>query len=200
MSTALWAPAAELEASSEDSRDRALVEQCLAGDQTAWGRLLDKYKRLIYSIPIKYGLAPEDAADLFQAVALELFEELPKLRDPGALPAWLIQVAAHQCFHWKRSQQKLAEDDLGEFDADLPESLIVPPALVEEVEREQRVREAVARLPQRCQTMIEMLFYEQPPRPYQEVAQALGLAPGSIGFVRSRCLKRLQVILDELDI
>jgi hypothetical protein len=43
-----------------------------------------------------------------------------------------------------------------------------------------------------------MLFFEQPPRPYNEVAQALGLATGSIGFIRGRCLGRLQKILAEL--
>jgi RNA polymerase sigma factor (sigma-70 family) len=190
----------EQETPSDNASDRRLVEQCLAGDQEAWCVLLDKYKNLIYSIPIKYGAAPEDAADLFQAVALELFEELPNLREPGALPAWLIRVAAHQCFRWKRGQQKRSENGLSWLDDDLPESLIVPPALVEEVEREQRVREAIARLPQRCREMIRMLFYEQPPRSYQEVAEALGVAPGSIGFIRNRCLRRLQDILEELDI
>jgi hypothetical protein len=43
-----------------------------------------------------------------------------------------------------------------------------------------------------------MLFFEQPPVPYNEVAQKLGLATGSIGFIRGRCLSRLQKILGEL--
>ena len=200
MSAELLIAPEEREMSQGNTVDRRLVEQCRAGDQQAWHTLLEKYKNLIYSILAKYGAASEDAADLFQAIALELFEELPKLRDPGALPAWLIRVTAHQCFRWKRTKQKLAEDDLSQLDDDLPESLIVPPALVEEVEREQRIREAIARLPERCREMIRMLFYEQPPRPYQEVAAALGLATSSIGFVRGRCLKRLQEILEELDI
>jgi len=191
---------AKRKTASDNTGDRRLVEQCLAGDQEAWCILLEKYKNLIYSIPIKYGATPEDAADLFQAVAVELFEELPNLREPGALPAWLIRVAARQCFHWKRGQQKRSENGLSCLDDDLPESLIVPPAMVEEVEREQRVREAIARLPERCREMIRMLFYEQPPRSYQEVAEALGLATGSVGFIRSSCLKRLQEILEELDI
>ena len=200
MSAEVLVAPAERSTSLDNTSDKRLVELCLAGDQDAWSMLLDKYKNLIYSIPIKYGVAPEDAADLFQAVALEWFEELPNLREPGALPAWLIRITAHQCFHWKRTKQRLAEDELSQLDRDLPESLIVPPALIEEVEREQRVREAVARLPERCRVMIRMLFYEQPPRPYHEVAEALSLATGSVGFIRGRCLKRLQEILEELDV
>jgi len=37
-----------------------------------------------------------------------------------------------------------------------------------------------------------MLFFEEPARPYQQVARTLGIAPGSIGFIRQRCLERLR--------
>ena len=40
--------------------------------------------------------------------------------------------------------------------------------------------------------MITLLFFEHPPQPYNEVAEKLGLARGSIGFIRGRCLKRLK--------
>ena len=63
------------------------------------------------------------------------------------------------------------------------------------LEREQVVRESIGQLPQRCRKMIELLFFEQPPLPYAEVAERLGLARGSIGFIRGRCLKRLKRIL-----
>jgi RNA polymerase sigma factor (sigma-70 family) len=176
--------------------DRRLVSDCLRGDDQAWARLLDKYKNLIYSIPIKYGASREDAADMFQAVCLELFTELPRLRNTDNLRAWLMTVTAHQAFHWKRKQQRQAGREVeGLAEDSLPP---LPPALAWEVEREQMVREAVDRLPPRCREMIRMLFFEQPARPYAEVAARLGLATGSIGFTRSRCLKRLQRILEEL--
>ena len=46
--------------------DAALVKQCLEGKEEAWAQLIDKYKALIYSIPVKYGLPPQEAADVFQ--------------------------------------------------------------------------------------------------------------------------------------
>jgi len=42
---------------------------------------------------------------------------------------------------------------------------------------------------------VRLLFYEQPPIPYDEVARRLGLATGSIGFIRGRCLKKLRANL-----
>jgi RNA polymerase sigma factor (sigma-70 family) len=171
--------------------DARLIRACLSGHEDAWSTLIAKYKNLIYSIPLKYGATPQDAADIFQAVCLELFSELPRLRKPDSLRSWLITVAAHQSFHWSRKVRRRAEDELTDLEA---EKLGVdPPAdLIAQVEREQQLREAVAALPARCQEMIRLLFYQQPPLSYREVAARLGLATGSIGFVRGRCLKRLE--------
>ena len=65
---------------NQDTSDARLVRGCLAGDHGAWHRLIDKYKNLIYSIPIKRGLSPEAAADIFQSVCVALYSELERLR------------------------------------------------------------------------------------------------------------------------
>lgn len=175
--------------------DRELVGACLEGNEQAWATLIDKYRRLIFSIPVKYGLPREDAADIFQAVCLDLVAELPHLREPQALPKWLIQTAAHKCFKCKRQQQRYVTggDDGASQEAVAPTA----EALVREVEQEQALRDAITALSPRCRLMIEMLFFQSPARPYQEVAARLGLATGSIGFIRGRCLERLRAALEK---
>jgi RNA polymerase sigma factor (sigma-70 family) len=180
------------------SGDACLVEGCLRGDERAWAALIDRYERLVYSIPIKYGASPEDAADIFQAVCLELFHDLPRLRNRDNLRPWLMTVAAHQSFHWKRRQRREREGRREARAGEGREEPTLPPALAAEVEHEQAVREAVGRLSARCRQMVQLLFFEQPPRAYAEVARRLGLATGSIGFIRARCLKHLQRALEEL--
>ena len=176
--------------------DDRLIRACLDGNQQAWSALIAKYKNLIYSIPVKYGASPEDAADVFQAVCLDLFNDLPRLRNAAGLRRWIITVAAHQSFHWKKKVQRRAEDDLeGVHESELPAD--VPPDFMEEIEREQMLREAVAQLPARCQEIIKLLFYEQEPVPYDDLARRLGLARGSIGFIRGRCLKHLERLLGD---
>ncbi len=188
----------EANPSTSDPGDAQIIEQCLSGDERAWGALLDKYQGLIRSIPLRYGATPDDAADIAQTVSLDLFSDLPKLREPAALRAWLIQVTAHQSLRWKQARQRLAEDDLSQIESNLPDSLIVPPTLLEEAEEGQRLQEAIARLPDRLSRLIRMLFYDQPAPSYKEIAETLGLARGSIPFLRARCLRRLQHILQEM--
>lgn len=177
--------------------DATLVKRCLAGDEEAWSQLVDKYKALIYSIPIKYGLPPQDAADIFQATCMELLTRLPDLREPRALPKWLIQVAHHMCYHWKRQQQRLVSRD-GESDLPEPETPAVAETLIRQTQEEQILREVVASLTPRCRRLVEMLFFESPSRPYSEVANELNLAVGSIGLTRQKCIETLRKRLDEM--
>jgi RNA polymerase sigma factor (sigma-70 family) len=182
--------------------DTRLIRQCLAGDEDAWAALINRYKRLIYSIPIKYGASPDDAADILQTVCIELFSELSNLRKAESLKSWLISVTAHQAFHWKKRRRPGQVDLDGmepdEAHAQVRATELLPPELIAEVEQEEMVREAVRKLPPRCAEMVRLLFYEHPPLPYAEVARRLGLATGSIGFIRGRCLKRLEKNLMEL--
>jgi RNA polymerase sigma factor (sigma-70 family) len=183
-------------AEREEWDDGRLIQACRGGDQEAWSVLIHRYRRLIYSIPARYGAQPADASDIFQAVCLELYAELPRLRKVESLRSWLISVTAHQAFHWKQRALKRATREASDIEPDTSRAdEPVPPAILEAAEREQILRDAIRSLPPRCREMIRLLFYEDPPLPYAEVARRLGLATGSIGFIRGRCLKKLERLL-----
>jgi RNA polymerase sigma factor (sigma-70 family) len=175
--------------------DARLIKGCLLGNESAWSELVSKYKNLIFSIPIKYGLSRDDAADIFQAVCLDLLNDLSKIRDHNALAAWIIRVTYNKCFHRKKDSDRYVPDELPEMASpaeDVPESMLL------EVQREQLLRNAMRQLSSRCQQLIQMLFFEFPARPYQEVAKSLNLATGSIGFIRGRCLQKMRQLLEKL--
>ena len=176
--------------------DTRLVRECLNGSEAAWSALIDKYKNLIFSIPIKYGFSPDDATDVFQAVCLELLSELPKLRKPKALPKWIMQVTAHKCFHHKRQLQRTEARDADDESVE-PSTPARAEGILRQAEEEQALRQAMSDLPPRCRELIRMLFFEEPARPYQQLAAELGLSTGSIGFIRQRCLERLRKRLTE---
>jgi hypothetical protein len=68
-------PESSKEERSKAWPDRRLVAECLEGNEEAWSALVDKYKNLIFSIPVKYGFSPDDASDIFQAVCVELMSQ-----------------------------------------------------------------------------------------------------------------------------
>jgi RNA polymerase sigma factor (sigma-70 family) len=179
--------------------DSRLVRECLRGSEDAWAALLDKYKNLIFSIPIKQGMARDDAAEIFQRVCLLLLAELKHLRQPAALPMWLIRVTTHECLRWRRQEQPYAAQEPGDAVLALArDEAAVPDEMLARIREEQMLREAVIALSPRCRQLVEMLFFENPARPYQEVARNLGLATGSIAFIRGRCLTRLRRQLEKM--
>ncbi len=192
------APKMQREGKASWSDDR-LVAACRKGDQQAWEALVDKYKNLIFSIPFKLGLY-DDAADIFQAVCLDLLTDLPRLREPRALPKWLMQTCYHKCLQFRRKAEKhapLAEEDVETTPEGASQS-ILPDEMLVQLEEEQMVRNVIAELSPRCERMVRMLFFETPPRPYEEIAKELGIATGSIGFIRGRCLGKLKQQLENM--
>jgi RNA polymerase sigma factor (sigma-70 family) len=176
--------------------DQILVQECLRGNESAWSALIDKYKNLIFSIPIKRGLSRDNAADIFQSVCLLLLSELPHLREPRALTAWIIQTTFHKCVRYSKEIQRYVELDSQQEPAtsisgEMPDELLI------ELEREQMVREAVAVLSSECKRLIDALFYHAPPASYDSVATALDMPKGSIGPIRMRCLDRVRRLLKQ---
>lgn len=178
--------------------DAKLIQKCLRGNEQSWSSLIDRYKNLIFSVSLRTGVPRDDAEDIFQAVCLDLLFELSKLRHPEALPRWLIQVTYHKCLRLKADRDRYRvgafepEDALSARDAGA-----APDQLLYESERSQRIRQVLLQLDARCRQLIEELFFRIPARPYNEVAHELGLAAGSIGPVRERCLERIRKLLDK---
>jgi RNA polymerase sigma factor (sigma-70 family) len=180
-----------------------MIGRCLKGDQEAWSALIDKYKNLIYSIPIKLGMY-QDAGDIFQSVCVDLLSELPRLREHRALPKWLMQTCYHKCLHHQRAADRTVElapegaggeesspARRGASEEELPEHLLV------QLEQEQILRDSISALPEKCERMVRLLFFEIPPRPYETIAKELGMATGSIGAIRGRCLAHLKKHLEK---
>jgi len=177
--------------------DERLVSECLKGDQEAWSALIDKYKNLIYSIPVKLRMY-DDAPDIFQAVCLDLLSSLDQLREPRALPKWLMQTCYHKCLQYRRKAEKQPLTNEAGEELQIVSDQPLPEDMLTELEKEQTVRDAISQLNPRCEQMVRMLFFENPPRPYEDVARELGVATGSIGFIRGRCLHRLKKQLEKM--
>jgi hypothetical protein len=65
--------------------DERLVRECLKGNEEAWFGLIDKYKNLIYSIPVKHRIPPDAGGEILQQVCFELVTALPHLRESKSL-------------------------------------------------------------------------------------------------------------------
>jgi RNA polymerase sigma factor (sigma-70 family) len=152
---------------------------------------------LIFSIPVRLGYSVDDASEIFQEVCLKLLSELSRLREPRTLPAWLVKVTSHECLRWKQKLARKGFRQSGTYDESTLQAPEMPESMLLDLEQEIMLQNAIAELDVRCRRLIEMLFFVTPTVPYEEVATSLGIATGSVGFIRMRCLARLRRQLED---
>jgi RNA polymerase sigma factor (sigma-70 family) len=183
---------------SDQGRDAfdpaASVQRAAAGDHSAWESLVDQYARLVWAMTRDFRLMESDAADVFQATWLRLFEHIDRLERPARVGSWLAATARNECLRSLAARKRivLVEDDVTLHD-DVPYEPEIDEKLLAE-ERAQVVRDALSALPSRWRQLVEMLMAD-PPSSYAEISDQLGLPMGSIGPTRRRCLARLRVLL-----
>jgi len=185
-----------------ETSDQQLLLACRRGDETAWETLVNRYQRLIYTIPRRAGLDEDQAADIFQDVFATLFEKLDEIEQPERLHAWLVTTARRKT--WRvivgaRNSRRRSESD-GDNEDELitiPDNAPLPDEVLLRLEEQHVVRQAVASLDERCQKLITLLFYSSEPSSYVEIAGRLGTSEGSIGPTRARCLEKLLRLLNK---
>ncbi len=174
--------------------DSELLRRCSSNDEEAWRLLVSRYQNLVWSVALDVGLENEDAADVFQEVWLELHRSIPRIRNPAALPRWLMVATRRLSYKVAARRRRM----LPELSLDLIDEAALPDEELERVESRRRIEEALEALGGRCEDLIRLLFLV-PDRPsYDEVSERLGMAVGSIGPIRSRCLGRLRSILEDV--
>jgi len=171
-----------------------LVRRAREGDRQAWEGLVDQFARLIWSITVDFKLTDGDAADVSQTTWLRLLQHIDRIEYPDRVGSWLAATARNECLRSLAARKRVV---LGHDDAELENAVALGPDIDEGLladERAQVVRDALSRLPRRWQRLLEMLMAD-PPVPYAEISDELGLPIGSIGPTRGRCLARLRVLM-----
>lgn len=179
--------------------DPALIERCLKSDEGAWRDLVEKYKRLVYSIPRGYRLPDSTCDDIFQSVFSLLYQNLGSLRDTRTLAKWLMTTTQRECWRTTRSNTRAASHLANLPAAEAPST---EPAAddLERWERRVAVQQALTRLGGPCERLLRALFTTADSTNYADVAASLGIPTGSIGPTRARCLAKLASLLsDSLD-
>lgn len=169
-----------------------LVAAAARGEQQAWNALIDRYLPLVRSVLRAYRLTERDAEDVSQTVWLRLVEHLDSLREPRALPKWLMTTTKHEALRLIRANGKeLPVDPLEDPTIEGADHVDVAADLIR-AERHQALRDGLAELAPTDRELLVLLVAD-PPLSYAEISAMLGMPIGSIGPTRGRCLQRLRV-------
>jgi RNA polymerase sigma factor (sigma-70 family) len=168
-----------------------LITAAAGGDEDAWGEIVERYAPLVMSVLARHRLFGADAQDVSQIVWMRLVEHLGDLREPRALPMWLITTTRNECLRLLKSQSRAQPFDPLTQDAALEvDDADVADRLLKE-EQAQALLEAAAELSERDRALLALLTRD-PPLPYAEIARRMSMPVGAIGPTRSRILRKLR--------
>ncbi len=182
-----------------EQSDAELVLACRRGDEAAWNKLVDRYQRLIITIPRRAGLSEEQAADVFQEVFLTLFEKLDEIEQPERIRSWIVTTAKFKTWGVIRSGKGFytpeTEEEMELEMARLADAAPLADELLIELEQQHQIRTALKEMEERCRKILSMIYLQDSAASYAEVATAIGVGETSISPMRSRCLQKLAKIL-----
>jgi RNA polymerase sigma-70 factor (ECF subfamily) len=169
--------------------DVLLVDQAIAGDETAFCLLVKKYHKPIYARILSVVHNPDDAEELTNDVFVESYQCISSLKQPSSFYAWLCRIAFHNCQDWLRQSAKtrctVSLDDIH----DNIDINYQPDSIEDEIiyqERLERTLEAIESLPKIDKSLMQDFYLDNVP--YKTLQQRYGLSKASVNvrLIRSR--------------
>jgi RNA polymerase sigma factor (sigma-70 family) len=177
--------------------DAELIQACRQGERSAWQKLIEKYERLVFSIPLNYGLNHADAADIVQLTFTILLQSIDNLQPDSHLAGWLATVTRRHTWRWiERHRREFATEEIEPTANPVVWGEEVEDQSLEEWERAVWLRDGLEELDGRCRELLLLLYFNEDQPSYADAARQLEIPIGSIGPTRARCLEKLREILE----
>ena len=182
--------AAEPAARPTREDEREALQACRRGEREAFDLLVERYQRDVYRLCYRYLGNHEDANDMAQEAFLKAYRGLHSFRGDSAFSTWLYRIAVNACLNFRAARKPAEELPEGLPDRRAPAS----ERLVLE-EKQQRVRAAVGRLPEKQRATLILKIYHD--LTHEEVAKILGSTVGTVKANLFHALGNLRKLVAE---
>jgi RNA polymerase sigma factor (sigma-70 family) len=180
------------------SEDDELIERAKRGDVRSYEQLVERYQGIAVRTAYLVTRASQDAEDAAQEAFVKAYYALHRFRDGAPFRPWLLRIVTNEASNRVRSARRRERLALRVAERDRPsgDAAPSPEAAALERERDRLLLDAVARLPRRDQQVVGYRYFLDLSE--AEMAQALGVRPGTVKSRLSRAMGRLRRLLGDL--
>jgi RNA polymerase sigma-70 factor (ECF subfamily) len=185
------------------NQEASLVAELQAGSEEAFTYLLGLYQNPVFNLISRILENPAEAADVLQEVFIKVFKGIRQFHGDSSLKTWIYKIAVHEASNhrrgWRRRHwhEPMSIDDRGADPAlsaaEARASGETPYRLLEQAERQELLRRALASLAQPYRTVVVLREIEG--LAYDEIAQVTGMAEGT---VKSRLMRGRELLRRKL--
>jgi RNA polymerase sigma-70 factor (ECF subfamily) len=159
----------------------SLIEQCLAGDQSAWEQIVRQNWRKVFNVAYKFVGKHDEAEDLTQDIFLKIFRALGTFDRRANFQTWIISISRNLCIDHYRSVRKERQTiarDVDSSDLQPATNERGPYQAAEHQDLRAQLRQALETLPVTLRTAVVLRDLQE--LSYQEIADRLGLPEGTV--------------------
>lgn len=171
--------------------DKEIIEQVLAGDNNAFGALVERYQTRVYNLALRMCGNPDDAFDLAQEAFFRAWRGLPGFQFDSAFSTWLFRLSANVCLDWLRAKKRrptvsltTVDDEDEEVQLELPDPGKSPEELVLAAEDRAALTKALNGLPVEYRQILTLRAIDD--LSYAEIAGILKIKEGTVKSRLSR--------------
>ncbi len=175
--------------------DVQLIQHILAGDESAFGDLVQKHQKSVHAVAWREIGDFHFAEEITQDVFLQVYKKLPTLKDSNLFAGWLYVITKRQCIAWKRKNKRsiqsletMSQQTLDETAYSLYVSEQREDAASEQ--RQQIVQKLLEKLPEIERTVVILHYLGE--MTCEGISKFLGVSPNTVKSRLSRARKRLR--------
>jgi RNA polymerase sigma-70 factor (ECF subfamily) len=178
--------------------DARLIDESLAGRTAAFGDLVTKYQDRLYNSVVHVVGSAEEAHDVVQDAFVQAFLNLEKFKRTSAFYTWLYRIAFNVAVSRRRRQRPTVsiEQNRDATGAEPADCGPPPDDRLDQQERADTVRGALARLPEQYRTVL--VLREMDGFCYETIAELLDLPVGTVRSRLHRARMQMKELLQEL--
>lgn len=149
--------------------DYEIVQLCLKGSEDAFAEIVNRYKKLIFTVVYRMMNDREEANDIAQEVFIKIYRSLDRYNPQYKFSTWSVKIATNLCLDILR-KKKLNTVSVDEM-VQMPAHEETPEVSYLRAERKQQIKDAIDSLPEKYKLPI-VLFHERG-LSYDEICKAL---------------------------
>lgn len=166
--------------------DFRLIDMAVEGDDTAYAKLMQRYKRAVYQMILKMVRNVDDAEDLTIEAFAKAFRSLERFKKDYTFSTWLFRIATNNTIDFIRKKKlntlsienTYKDDDGQSVSIDVEDENLDPQEEAIRSQKAELIQKFVDKLPSKYQKLVRLRYFHE--LSYEEIAEELEAPLGTV--------------------
>ena len=176
--------------------DQQLINQILNGDTSAYGKLIARYKDLVFTLALRMLKHREEAEEVSQDAFLKTYRSLHKFKGDSKFSTWIYKVTYNTCLDRIKKNKKHYNDvAIDDFTINKLETIDNALQHIIDSERQLLIKKCIEKLPPDDAYIMTLFYFEE--LSLDEISEIIQSTSNTIKVKLYRARKKLAVILEK---